>query len=116
MSSATAAYQVEGAAFEDGRGASIWDIYVRRPNVIKNNDTGDDACKSYELWEKDIELLKTLGVKTYRFSISWTRIFTDGTPKTQNQKGIEHYHKLLDALNDTGIEPLVSYSITKNAQ
>ncbi|KAE9546880.1 hypothetical protein FO519_009908, partial [Halicephalobus sp. NKZ332] len=108
LSSATAAYQVEGAAFEDGRGASIWDIYVRKPNTIKNNDTGDDACKSYELWQKDIDILKELGVKSYRFSISWTRIFTDGTPATKNDKGIAYYDNLINALIDADIEPLVT--------
>jgi len=108
LATATAAYQVEGAAFKDGRGASIWDIYVRRPNVIKNNDTGDDACKSYEFWKKDIELLKSLGVHSYRFSISWTRIFTDGTPTSKNSKGITYYHNLIDGLIDAGIEPLVT--------
>ncbi|KAE9547417.1 hypothetical protein FO519_009372 [Halicephalobus sp. NKZ332] len=108
VSSATAAYQVEGGAFEDGRGASIWDIYVRKPNVIKNNDTGDDACKSYDYWQKDIVLLKALGIKAYRFSISWTRIFTDGTPATKNDKGIAYYDNLIDVLINAGIEPVVT--------
>uniref|UniRef100_A0AC35FFY4 Beta-glucosidase n=1 Tax=Panagrolaimus sp. PS1159 TaxID=55785 RepID=A0AC35FFY4_9BILA len=107
FSSATAAYQVEGGAF-DNRGPSIWDLYVRRPNTIKNNDTGDDACRSYYLWEEDIKLLKAMNVTQYRFSISWTRIFLDGTNKTKNQVGIDYYHKLIKGLIDAGIEPVVT--------
>ncbi|KAE9546881.1 hypothetical protein FO519_009907, partial [Halicephalobus sp. NKZ332] len=108
MSSATSAYQVEGGAFEGGRGDSVWDIYVRRPNVVRDNSTGDDACKSYDYWKKDIDILKALNVKAYRFSISWTRIFTDGTLATKNDKGIAYYDDLINTLIDSGMEPVVT--------
>ena len=75
---ATAAQQIEGAAFEDGRGPSIWDVFSRLPGAIKHGETPDLCCDSYHRYETDIELLKKLGVKSYRFSFSWSRIIPDG--------------------------------------
>jgi beta-glucosidase len=85
---ATAAYQIEGASFEDGRTESIWDRFARIPGKVHNADTGDIACDHYHLWEKDVELMKTLGLKAYRFSISWPRVFPEGKGKS-NPKGID---------------------------
>uniref|UniRef100_A0A7E4W8J6 Beta-glucosidase n=1 Tax=Panagrellus redivivus TaxID=6233 RepID=A0A7E4W8J6_PANRE len=108
MSSATAAYQVEGAVDVDGRGPSIWDVWTKRPNVINNNDTGEIACDSYHNWKEDIALLKAMNVNQYRFSISWSRIFTDGTSDTLNPIGVQYYHDIIDNLIENGIEPLVT--------
>ena len=76
---ATAAYQVEGAVQEDGRGLSIWDTFSHTPGKTKNGDTGDIACDSYHRWAEDIALLKEMHLKAYRFSIAWPRIFPQGT-------------------------------------
>ena len=104
---ATSAYQVEGAAFIDGKKASIWDDFVRLPGAIKNNDTADVACDQYHLYKDDIKLLVDLGVQAYRFSISWPSILPDGVG-TPNIKGIDYYKKLLDALIEKNITPYVT--------
>jgi beta-glucosidase len=87
---ATASYQVEGAWKEDGKGESIWDRFSHIPGKVTDNDTGDIACDQYHLYSEDIRLLKELGISSYRFSISWPRIFPDGMGEP-NKKGIEHY-------------------------
>src|SRR5436853_3293657 len=74
---ATAAYQIEGAIHEDGRGQTNWDVFAHTPGRIANGDTGDVACDSYHLYPADIQLLKNLGVSSYRMSIAWARIFPD---------------------------------------
>src|SRR5947209_1465297 len=76
---ATAAYQVEGAVSEDGRGISIWDTFSRTPGKVLNGDTGDVACDHYHRWPEDLALLRDLGVGAYRFSIAWPRIVPTGT-------------------------------------
>lgn len=101
---ATAAAQIEGAAFEDGRGPSIWDAFSRLPGKIKNGGLPDTACDSYHLVERDVEMLKELGVNSYRFSFSWSRILPEGTGKV-NDKGIAYYKKLLTLLKENGIRP-----------
>ncbi len=101
----TASYQIEGAYDEDGRGMSIWDTFSRIPGNVRNGDTGDIACDSYHRMDEDIQLLKDLGVDTYRFSIAWPRIFPSGTGEI-NQKGLDHYHKFVDKLLENGIEPM----------
>ena len=70
----TCSYQIEGGSKEDGKGESIWDVFSNTSGKIKNNDNGDIACDHYHLWQQDIQLMKTLGYKSYRFSISWPRI------------------------------------------
>ena len=104
---ATAAYQIEGAAFEDGRTETIWDRFARLPGKIRNADNGDIACDHYHLWEKDVELMKTLGLKGYRFSISWSRVLPDGRG-TVNPKGIDFYSRLVDKLLENNIEPFIT--------
>jgi beta-glucosidase len=85
---ATASYQIEGAWNEDGKGESIWDRFAHTPGKIKNNDTGDVALDHYHRYREDVQLIKALGGKTYRFSISWPRIFPEGTG-APNLKGLD---------------------------
>ena len=101
---ATAAYQVEGAANVDGRGQSIWDTLSHIPGAVANNDTGDVACDQYHLYEEDIKMMAALGVKHYRFSISWPRVLPNGTGKV-NEKGVDYYNQLVDTLLKHGIMP-----------
>ncbi len=102
---ATAAYQVEGAYNEDGKGESIWDRFVLAPGKIKNGDTGNVACDSYHRYRDDIALLRALNLKSYRFSIAWTRIQPAGTGPA-NARGLDYYDRLTDALLEAGIRPL----------
>jgi beta-glucosidase len=104
---ATAAYQVEGAWREDGRGLSIWDTFSHTPGRSRNGDTGDIACDSYHRWREDIALLKQLGLKSYRFSIAWPRIQPTGRGST-NQAGLDYYSRLTDGLLEAGIRPLAT--------
>ena len=101
---ATAAYQVEGAADEDGRGVSIWDTFSKTPGKTVNGDTGDIACNQYHLYENDVDLMKSMGVGSYRFSLAWPRIFPQGTGQI-NPKGFDYYHRLIDKLLENGIQP-----------
>ena len=104
---ATAAYQVEGAAGEDGRGVSIWDTFARTPGRVRNGDTGDVAADHYRRWRDDVKLMRDLGLEAYRFSISWPRVQPDGAGAT-NQRGLDFYSALVDGLLDAGIEPFVT--------
>ena len=104
---ATASYQIEGAWNEDGKGESIWDRFAHTPGRIKNNDTGDVALDHYHRYKEDVQLIKALGVKTYRFSISWPRIFPQGTG-APNLKGLDFYSRLVDELLANGIEPFAT--------
>jgi len=106
--SATAAYQIEGAWNEDGKGESIWDKFVHDgQGHIKNDDTGDVACDSYHKYKEDVALLKAMGMNSYRFSIGWTRILPNGIGEV-NQAGIDYYNNLIDELLANGIEPAVT--------
>ncbi len=102
---ATASYQIEGAPLEDGAGPSIWHTFSRVPNNIQNGDTGDVACDHYHRFAEDVALMKEIGLKAYRFSISWSRIFPEGKGAT-NGKGIDFYSRLVDALLEAGITPM----------
>jgi beta-glucosidase len=102
--SATASYQVEGAVHEGGRGASIWDTFSHTPGKTANGDTGDVADDFYHLYPGDISLMKEIGLKTFRFSVAWTRIFPQGTGQP-NRPGIDFYNRLVDALLAGGIQP-----------
>jgi beta-glucosidase len=104
---ATAAYQIEGAWKEDGKGESIWDRFSHTPGKIKNNDTGDLACDSYHRWREDIALMRAMNLNSYRFSISWPRIQPAGSG-SGNSKGIDYYSRLIDALLEARIRPLVT--------
>jgi beta-glucosidase len=102
--SATASYQVEGAATEDGRGASIWDTFSHTPGKVANGDTGDVADDHFHRYKEDIALMKALGVKGYRFSIAWPRVFPQGVG-APNPKGLDFYKRMLDELANAGITP-----------
>ncbi len=101
---ATASYQIEGAVDEDGRGESIWDRFSHTPGMVVNGETGDVACDHYHRWEEDLELMAALGVKAYRFSIAWPRIFPTGRGAV-NHAGLAWYDRLVDRLLDLGITP-----------
>lgn len=101
---ATAAQQIEGGAYDDGRGPSIWDVFAKIPGKINNGDTPDVCCDSYHRYEEDVELLKKLGVNSYRFSFSWSRIIPDGVGEV-NPAGIAYYKNLIKALKEAGIKP-----------
>jgi beta-glucosidase len=103
----TAAYQIEGAWNEDGRGESIWDRFCHTPGKIENGDTGDVACDHYHRWPEDIELMKRLGLKAYRFSTAWPRIYPRGRGAL-NRAGLDFYSRLVDGLLAAGIEPYVT--------
>src|SRR5436305_5853958 len=105
--SATASYQVEGAVNEDGRGPSIWDTFSHTPGKVVNNATGDVADDHYHRYKEDVQLMKSLGVKTYRFSIAWPRVFPQGAG-SPNPKGLDFYNRLVDELNANGIEPFAT--------
>lgn len=100
---ATAAYQIEGAAFEDGRRASIWDEFSRIPGAVINGDNGDVACDHYHRYPGDVAIMKDLGLDTYRFSVSWARVRPDGG--ALNPKGLDFYKRLVDELRDADILP-----------
>ena len=101
---ATAAFQVEGAWNEDGKGESVWDRWAHTTGRIKGQATADAACDAYHLYPRDIAILKQLNQKSYRFSISWPRIQPAGTG-APNQKGLDHYSRFVDALLEAGIRP-----------
>lgn len=104
---ATASYQIEGYSLTDGGGVSIWHTFSHTPGNIINGDTGDIACDHYHKFSEDINLMKFLGLKAYRFSIAWPRIFPYGTGKV-NMKGIDFYDKLVDELLSANIIPFVT--------
>lgn len=104
---ATASYQVEGAYNEDGRGLSVWDVFSHEPGKVEQGHTGDIACDHYHRYKEDVKLMRELGIKSYRFSISWSRIFPDGIGKF-NEKGAKFYSDLIDELLANGIEPYVT--------
>lgn len=104
---ATASYQVEGGAHDDGRGDSVWDACCRFPGFVKNGDTGDVACDSYHKFEEDVRIMQQMGVKAYRFSIAWPRVLPEGTGRV-NEAGFAYYDRLIDALLRAGITPYIT--------
>jgi beta-glucosidase len=104
---ATAAYQIEGAAREDGKGPSVWDTFSHEPGRVRGGDTGDTACDSYHRLDEDLALLSRMGVGAYRFSVSWPRIQPDGQG-VANQAGLDYYSRVVDGLLERGIQPAVT--------
>src|SRR5436190_16930662 len=104
---ATAAYQVEGAAAEDGKGPSIWDMFCKKPGAIWNDQSGDVACDHYHRWKEDVGIARSLGLQAYRFSVSWPRVLPAGTGAV-NAKGLDFYDRLVDELLKAGIAPWVT--------
>src|SRR3569833_341715 len=104
---ATASYQIEGGAKDDGRGPSTWDVFSHTPGKTHQGDTGDVADDSYHLYKEDVQLLKNLGVQGYRMSISWSRVFPTGKAPV-NPKGLDYYSKVVDELLANGITPYVT--------
>ena len=104
---ATASYQIEGAAAEDGKGPSVWDRFSHEPGKICFGHTGDVACDHYHRFREDVALMKEMGVKNYRFSLSWPRLLPEGTGKV-NEKGVAFYNALIDELISAGIRPFVT--------
>jgi beta-glucosidase len=104
---ATAAYQIEGAATKDGKGLSIWDVFCRQPGKVLGGDTGDVACDHYHRYREDVALMADLGLQTYRFSVSWPRVIPFGTG-APNEKGLDFYSRLVDALLEAGIRPCLT--------
>ncbi|MFI5337828.1 MAG: glycoside hydrolase family 1 protein, partial [Opitutales bacterium] len=105
---ATAATQIEGAAFTDGKGESVWDRYSRQPGRVHGGDTPEVACDHYHRFKEDFALMRELGVRNYRLSLAWPRIYPqgDGAP---NQAGLDFYHRLFDAMGEAGITPWVTF-------
>ncbi|MBU9722973.1 MULTISPECIES: GH1 family beta-glucosidase [Bacillaceae] len=104
---ATSSYQVEGAVREDGRGETIWDRFCRVPGKVRNKENGDVACNHYHLFEDDIDLMKSLNIQSYRFSVAWSRIFPEGTGSV-NEKGLDFYKRMVNKLLENDIEPLLT--------
>ena len=104
---ATAAYQIEGAWNEDGKGESIWDRFAHTPGKIKNGDNGDVACDSYHRWREDLALMRAMNMNSYRFSIAWPRIQASGFGAA-NSKGFDYYKRMVDDLLEAHIRPLVT--------
>ncbi|MET7749764.1 GH1 family beta-glucosidase [Micromonospora sp. NPDC005367] len=103
----TSAYQIEGAVKEDGRGESVWDTFSRTPGRTRNGDTGDVAADHYRRYREDLDLMRDLGLGSYRFSIAWPRIQADGTG-APNQRGLDFYRRLVDGLHERGITPMAT--------
>ncbi|HMA37351.1 MAG TPA: GH1 family beta-glucosidase [Chloroflexia bacterium] len=104
---ATAAYQIEGAVAEDGRGLSIWDTFSHTPGKTRDGDTGDVACDHYHRWREDVDLMRELGIAAYRFSIAWPRILPAGRGAVV-PAGLDFYDRLVDGLLGAGIQPFAT--------
>lgn len=104
---ATAAYQIEGASQEDGKGLSVWDMMCRKPGAIFRQHTGDVACDHYHRVTEDVALMKQIGLQAYRFSTAWTRVLPEGTGKV-NEAGLAFYDRLVDEMLAAGVEPYLT--------
>jgi beta-glucosidase len=104
---ATSAYQVEGSPLADGAGPSIWQRFSHSPGLTKNGETGDVACDHYRLYEDDVQLMRELGLNSYRFSVSWSRVLPNGRGRI-NERGLDFYRRLVDSLLSAGIQPLIT--------
>ena len=101
---ATSAAQIEGGAYEDGRGPSIWDEFAKKPGRIHDNVTPDKACDSYHRFDRDLQNLIDVGVDSYRMSISWSRVLPEGKGDL-NQAGVDYYKRCFEKLLSAGIKP-----------
>jgi beta-glucosidase len=101
---ATAAYQIEGAARDDGRGPSTWDVFCKRPGAVFEGHSGDVACDHYHRYRDDVGLMRELGLQGYRFSVSWSRVLPEGRGRV-NEPGLAFYDRLVDLLLEAGIQP-----------
>lgn len=104
---AASAYQIEGAAYEEGKGEHIWDIYVKESGHIFGDHTGETACDHYHRFREDIKIMKEIGLNAYRFSIDWSRVMPEGCGRV-NEKGIAFYDELINELLENGIEPYIT--------
>jgi beta-glucosidase len=104
---ASSAYQIEGAVDEDGRGPSIWDRFSHQPGRTANGETGDVACDHYHRLDEDLDLMQSLGVDAYRFSVSWPRVLPEGVGRV-NPPGMAFYERLVDGLLERGIRPVLT--------
>lgn len=104
---ASAAYQIEGAYNEDGKGLNVWDYYAGEGNHVRHNETGNIACDHYHHFREDVAMMKEMGIKYYRLSLSWTRLIPKGTGEV-NPDGVAFYNALFDELKANGIEPMVT--------
>lgn len=104
---ATAAYQIEGATEQDGRAPANWDVFSRLPGRIHNGESGMRACDHYNRYREDVQFMKEIGLRAYRFSIAWSRVIPEGSGKT-NEKGLDFYSRLVDELLANGIEPVAT--------
>lgn len=104
---ATASFQIEGGAYEDGKSPSIWDAFCKEPNRVFDGHNGDTACDHYHRYKEDIQLMKEIGLESYRFSVSWPRILPNGIGEV-NEKGVEFYNNLIDALIEADITPVMT--------
>lgn len=104
---ATAAYQIEGAWDEDGKGESIWDRFSHTPGMIETGESGDIAADHYHRWAQDVGLMQEMGIRAYRFSIAWTRLLPNGRGNV-NRAGLDFYNRLVDALLEANIEPFIT--------
>lgn len=106
--SATAAYQIEGACGEDGKGASIWDHFSHERGRVWREQNGDVACDHYHRLEEDVQRMKDMGLRAYRFSFSWPRLFPDGALGSERPEGVGFYRRLLRLLKEAGIEAMAT--------
>src|SRR6476660_7915780 len=104
---ATSAFQIEGSLEVDGRGASVWDAFCRRPGAIEGGGDASVACDSYRRWEQDVDLLAQLSLTAYRFSVGWSRVMPEGRGRVE-PRGLDHYERLVDALLARGIVPVLT--------
>ncbi|HEY5761168.1 MAG TPA: GH1 family beta-glucosidase, partial [Steroidobacter sp.] len=104
---ATSAYQIEGSPLADGAGPSVWHRFSHTPGRVQDGDTGDVTCDHYRRWESDVDLMQSLGLNSYRFSIAWGRVLPEGTGRV-NAAGLDFYERLVDRLLSRGIQPMVT--------
>lgn len=104
---AAASYQIEGGAYDDGKGLSTWDVMCRQPGKVREGNTGDVACDHYHRYQEDARLMGEIGLKAYRLSISWPRVIPEGVGAV-NEKGLAFYDRLIDALLENGVQPWVT--------